>query len=93
MEAGLASMIEGLKFMKSVGKPGAGGLAKGADLFAKASRRFGGKGGGGHDIPEVPYEVRSVEETPPAALPGRRGAPADRMLEKPEPPTYTETCQ
>jgi len=89
MKAGAASMAEGLIFMKKLGGLAAGGLAKGAGLIGKGSGLLGGKGGGGPDIPELPYDARPVEETPPAALPGGRGAPADRMLEKPEPPTYT----
>jgi len=86
MEAGVKSMVEGLYFVQKLGGIVAGGMAKGAGLLAKGTSYLGGKGGG-PNIPEVPYDARPVEE--PDALPGGRGAPADRMLEKSEPATYT----
>jgi len=86
MRAGAAALVEGLLFMQKLGGMVAGGMAKGAGLLAKGTSRLGGKGGG-TGVPEVVYDARLVEE--PAALPGGRGAPADRMLEKPEPVTYT----
>jgi hypothetical protein len=89
MRAGAAALAEGLLFMQKFGgtiSGIAGGIAKGAGFLAKGISRLGGKGGG-PNIPEVYYNARPVEE--PAALPGGRGAPADRMLEKPEPAIYT----
>jgi hypothetical protein len=85
MEAGTTALAEGLYFMQKLGGV-VGGLAKRAGLLGKGISRLGGKGGG-PNIPEMPYDARPVEE--PKALPGGRGAPADRMLEKPEPATYT----
>jgi hypothetical protein len=87
MEAGVKSMVEGLYFMQKLGGV-VSGIAGGIGKFGGSIGKFGG-GGGRSLVPEAPYDARPVEETPPAALPGRRGAPADRMLEKPEPATYT----
>ena len=77
--------------MQKAGGLAAGGLAKGAGLFAKASGRFGGKGGldsfPANPDAGVSYDAKPVEE--PKALPGGRIIPADRILEKSESPTYT----
>jgi len=96
IEAGVAAYAEGVVFMKKLGGFIAGLAAKGIGRLggrggiAGGIGKFGMKGGGpigGSPSPEGPaFDAKPVED--PKELPGGRGAPADRILEAPEPPIY-----